>query len=227
MLWGAGSADGPVEALACEDVGCVGDPAVRMQQRAGRHDRLGVRPVEAESLAGEEDGHTGVLRCGIGRMGERDLHRTREAGTEIEREQIAEAEGRGVAVEVARRNGRCGLVRGAPRALLLCERGVMRIAVARREKAEVAAGEDACEGGASLGFANRLAPCIDCIFGRIRKERVRLLFTDAFECGEIRLGPAGIVAADGVDDLRRESIRRRSGPGRLRVVRPRPRAPAE
>jgi hypothetical protein len=34
---------------------------------------------------------------------------------------------------------------------------------------------------------------------------VRLLFTDAFERGKIRLSPAGIVAADGVDDFRGQS----------------------
>ena len=34
---------------------------------------------------------------------------------------------------------------------------------------------------------------------------MRLLFSDAFERGEIGLGPAGIVAADGVDDFSGES----------------------
>src|ERR1700751_4751114 len=115
-------------------------------------------------------------------MGERDPHCTRETGTEIEREKVAETEGRGVAVKIARRNGRCDLVRGAPFALLLGERGVMRITVARREQAEVAAGEDACQSGASLRFANRLAPCIERAFDRIREEGVWPRFTDAFEC---------------------------------------------
>src|ERR1700753_1478429 len=79
-------ADSPFEAMACEHVGCVDNPAVRVHDRAGCHGRL----VEAKGLLCKIYGHTGgVLRCGISRMGERDLHRTREAGTEIEREQIA------------------------------------------------------------------------------------------------------------------------------------------
>ena len=90
----------------------------------------------------------------------------------------------------------------------------------------MAAGEDACESRASLRLANRLAPCVDRSFGRIREEGVRLLFTDAFERGKIRLGPAGIVAADGVDDFRGQSAEDARVQGSCESSRPGPRAPA-
>ena len=45
---------------------------------------------------------------------------------------------------------------------------------------------------------------IDRIFGRIGEEGVRLLFSNAFQCGEIRLGPAGVMLADAVNYFRRE-----------------------
>jgi hypothetical protein len=54
-------------------------------------------------------------------------------------------------------------------------------------------------------LANGTAPCRDGAFRRNGDEGLWLSFSDVFERGKIGLGPSGIMAADGVDDFRRQS----------------------
>jgi hypothetical protein len=85
--------------------------------------------------------------------------------------------------------------------LFLDKCGMMRIAVAGREKAEVTTGQDAGQGRECLRFADGLAPCIYGALRRRGDEGLRLLRSSGFERGEIGFRPASVVAADGVDDF--------------------------
>ena len=168
-----------------------GDPAVHVEQRAGRDDWLGVRRVEAGGLTREGDGHASAccdacwpdVRAGSAPQPVRPEQRQSESRSQKPRAAVKRSRSPG-------ESARGGFLWIASVVLLFDKRGVMRITVSGREQAEVAAGEDAGERRTRFCFADRLAPCLDCDLRPDTPGRSAAACSPAaFEGGEIAARP--------------------------------------